>query len=117
MKKIEVKKLSLRFYDTDEDKKLLAWLDEKAQAGGYTYTTLIKKVLNAAILKKCPKFNKGTELQKYLYELNKIGNNLNQIAKKVNFMRKLDNQVLDELGKIRAELAELNKIIKQDKKC
>ena len=117
MKKIEVKKLSLRFYNDENDKKLLSWLDEKAQAGGYTYTTLIKKVLNAAILKKCPKFNKGTEIQKYLYELNKIGNNLNQIAKKVNFNRKLDNEVLNRLGDIRTELAELNKIIKQDKKC
>lgn len=117
MKKIEVKKLSLRFYNDENDTRLLKWLDEKAQAGGYTYTTLIKKVLNAAILKKCPKFNKGTELQRYLYELNKIGNNLNQIAKKVNFNKKLDNKVLNELGNIRAELEKLNKIIKQDKKC
>lgn len=116
MKKIEVKKLSLRFYNDESDTKLLKWLDEKAQAGGYTYTTLIKKVLNAAILKKCPKFSKGTEIQKYLYELNKIGNNLNQIAKKVNFNRKLDNEVLDELGKIRAELQQLNNNIK-NKKC
>ena len=111
MKKIILKKTTLRFYQ-GEDEELLAWLQNKQNNGGYTLNELIKLILKSAVIKKCPKFNRGTELQKYIYEINKIGNNLNQIAKKVNFSKKLDNKVLEEMGKIRAELQQLNKKIK-----
>jgi hypothetical protein len=115
MKKILLKKFTLRFYDTEKDKEILKWMEETAEKGKYKYSDLIKLILKSAITKKCPSFSKGTEIQKFIYEVNKIGNNLNQIAKKVNFMRKLDNQVLDELSKIRQELQKLNENIKQPK--
>ena len=34
---------------------------------------------------------------KLVYEINKIGNNLNQIAKRVNTLKKIDNEVLTKL--------------------
>lgn len=51
-----------------------------------------------------------TEFEKALYfEINRIGNNLNQIAKYVNTNKKLDKFVLKSLVSIERELKELLK--------
>jgi ribosome maturation protein Sdo1 len=38
--------------------------------------------------------------EKFLYELNRIGNNLNQIAKQCNINKSVDIQVLEQLARI-----------------
>ena len=54
------------------------------------------------------KFKTTKEQQNYerlLYEVNKIGNNINQIAKLCNIQGKVDIQVLEQLSKLEEELS------------
>jgi len=52
---------------------------------------------------KVPKVSQNFE--NLLYEINKIGNNINQIAKQCNINKEVDIQVLQELAKIEEELS------------
>jgi hypothetical protein len=45
--------------------------------------------------KKCKKYD-----AKFLYEINRVGNNLNQIARYANSKKALDRQILDALLRI-----------------
>ncbi len=54
------------------------------------------------------KFKTTKQAQNYerlLYEINKIGNNINQIAKLCNIEKQIDIKALEELAKIEEELS------------
>ena len=54
------------------------------------------------------KFKTTKQAQNYerlLYEINKIGNNINQIAKLCNINKNVDIKVLEQLAKIEEELS------------
>jgi len=103
-----LKQFTFRFYDTDEDKKVMEFLDQFNKNYNFTRNDLIKKILYQVSEKKCPSIKKEDKILKLIYEINKIGNNINQIAKKVNFTKKLDRDVLEQLGEIKNIL---NKVI------
>ena len=67
-------------------------------------------VRNLLLSKKC-NFNNKKDNQKILHELNRWGNNLNQIAKWCNTQKNVDTEILDEVKKIRQELQKLLKEI------
>ena len=103
-----IKKFTLRFYDNKQDKNILEWLEQFKQNYKYSKTELIKKILFDVSNKKCPNIKKEDKTLKLIFEINKIGNNINQIAKKTNFTKKVDLQVLEELRQIKEQL---NKVI------
>ena len=109
MKKETIKKFTLRFYDKKQDKEVIQWLEKFKQNYKYSMTELIKKILYEVSIKKCPKIKEEDKILKLIYEINKIGNNINQIAKKANFTKKLDREILEELGEIKNNL---DKVIK-----
>ena len=109
MKQKTLKKFTLRFYDNEKDKKILEWLEDFNKKYNYSRTELIKQILYQVSERKCPSIKKEDKILKLIYEINKIGNNINQIAKKVNFTKKLDREILDQLGEIKNKLDEVIK--------
>ena len=108
-KKKLLKQFTFRFYDTAEDKKVMEFLDQFNKNYNFTRNDLIKKILYQVSEKKCPQIKREDKILKLIYEINKIGNNINQIAKKVNFTKKLDREVLEQLGEIKNKLDEVIK--------
>ena len=107
-KKTLLKQFTFRFYDTTEDKKIIEFLDQFNKNYNFSRNDLIKKIIYQVSEKKCPNIKKEDKILKLIYEINRIGNNINQIAKKVNFTKKMDREVLDELAEIKNTL---NKVI------
>ena len=67
------------------------------------------KYARACILSKRIKLDNSKKIKKeLLYELNRIGNNLNQIAKYANFKKELDTKILNQLQNITKELERLS---------
>ena len=91
------KRITIRFTD-DEYNELKAKADELDIP---LSTYIRKKVLGnrEKILTKCNK--------ELLYEINRIGNNLNQIAKHCNTTKTIDKLVLQSLVEIEKKLNEL----------
>jgi len=106
-KKNLLKKFTFRFYDTEQDKKIMEWLEQFGKNYKFSQIELIKKILYDVSNKKCPQIKKEDKILKLIYEINKIGNNINQIAKKANFTKKLDLEVLEELRQIKEKLDNL----------
>jgi len=104
-----IKQFTFRFYDNEKDKKLLEWLDQFNKNYNFSRNKLIKEILYQVSERKCPQIKKEDKILKLIYEINKIGNNINQIAKKVNFTKKLDRDVLEQLGEIKNKLDEVIK--------
>lgn len=79
-----------------------------AEENNLKLSSYVRKVLNME-----NKLDNKKEIDKdklkLIYELNKIGNNLNQIAKKVNFNKFLDVEVFEQLEKIEEEIRGLRK--------
>ena len=104
MKKKLIKQFTFRFYDNAKDKKLIEWLNQFNKNYNFSRNKLIKQILYQVSEKKCPSIKKEDKILKLIYEINKIGNNINQIAKKVNFTKKLDREILEQLGEIKNTL-------------
>jgi len=79
-------------------------IKSEAEKLGYTTSDFIRSIL----LKKnrCLKNKKDTK--KILFELNRIGNNLNQIAKYVNTFKTIDNFVKFSIDEILKELKKID---------
>ena len=92
--------LSLRL--TEEEKEKIREKSEQAGMSISDYTRAI--LLSSKNVKRKQKIN--CEAVKMLaYEINRIGVNINQIAKKINSTRDIDIQVLETLKNIEYELA------------
>ncbi len=93
------KRVTIRFTDDEYNQ-----LKEKADELGISLSTYIRKKTlgnRERISTKCDK--------KLLYEINRIGNNLNQIAKHCNTIGTIDKFVLKELVDIEKKLNEILK--------
>ena len=90
------KRVTIRLTQEEYEK-----LKEKANTLGITTSAYIRKILGnrEKVLTKCDK--------ELLYELNRIGNNLNQIAKHCNINKSVDKLVLQELVAIEQQLQKL----------
>jgi antitoxin component of RelBE/YafQ-DinJ toxin-antitoxin module len=72
-----------------------------AEANGLTVSKMLKQAFTSATIKDT------SYEQKILFELNRIGNNLNQISKYANTHKKLDMQILSSLARIEDDLKKL----------
>lgn len=104
-KRLTIRK-TIRF--TPEEVKKLETI---AEAKGITLSDLIRRsVLNYKIPERISPerlARKSEIFRKYLSEINRIGVNLNQIARHCNRYREVDALVLEELLKIEKTLTEL----------
>ena len=66
-----------------------------------TISDFIRKSIRRSVVKEKVKNEKSEEL---ILQISKIGNNLNQIARKCNIEKKVDLEVLRQLKKIQDEL-------------
>jgi len=96
------KTISLRLSE-EEYKRLKTKADEL----GYSISELIRKKVLSNRERLAPK----AELKLLAYELNRIGNNLNQITKYVNFKKAIDRIVAKEIIKIKEALDNVSKIL------
>jgi len=83
------------------DDDLYLKLTELKKNTNSNYTEIIRDLLSQSEVKcRAKKIEKREcDHSKLLYELNKIGNNINQIAKYVNTEKELDTKILEELKK------------------
>ena len=91
------KRVTIRLTQEEYEK-----LKEKANTLGITTSAYIRKKIlgnREKVLTKCDK--------DLLYEINRIGNNLNQIAKHCNINKSVDKLVLQELVTIEQQLQKL----------
>jgi hypothetical protein len=82
-------------------------LSRKAEALGITIAELLRQSVGQKIDKVREPRAKRTVKQTdpaLLYELHKIGNNINQLAKHANTNKALDRTILDALSRIENEL-------------
>jgi predicted DNA-binding protein len=96
------KTISLRLTPNEYDQ-----VKKIANELGYSVSEYIRK----RILGKREKITPKQDLKIIAYELNRIGNNLNQIAKYVNTNKAIDRVVAGNLIKIKEELSNVNKIL------
>ncbi len=111
-KKLTVRK-TIRFSPEEVERLTLI-----AQAKGITLSDLIRRsVLGLEIPERISPerlARKNEIFRKYLAEINKIGSNLNQIARYCNQYREVDILVLERLVEIERELKELlNRLYKE----
>jgi len=79
-------------------------IKSEAEKLGYTKSDFIRSILFKK--NRCLKNKKNTK--KILFELNRIGNNLNQIAKYVNTFKTIDNFVKFNIDEILKELKKID---------
>lgn len=72
---------------------------EKAEAEGVTMADVVRRAVLRLKPRRIPE-----ECRRLRGELGRIGNNINQIARRVNKNREVDLLVLEELKKIEAQL-------------
>jgi antitoxin component of RelBE/YafQ-DinJ toxin-antitoxin module len=72
-----------------------------AEANGLTVSKMLKQAFTTATIKDT------SSEYKILHELNRIGNNLNQIARYANTNKTLDRQILASLSRLEDELKEI----------
>lgn len=101
-RKTIVKRLRLSQSEWEAIQKQMTEEDEK------NFSLFALKSMIHAIRRGRPKKGKGKN-DKLLYELHKIGNNINQIAKYANTHKKLDDYILISLSKIEKQLEGLVK--------
>jgi len=83
-------------------------IKEKAEAAGYKISGYLKTMLiqnNLLTAKKKKIVDKNL-----LYELNKVGNNINQIARYLNINKELDYNVFEKLEVIEKHLEDIKKV-------
>ena len=89
---------------TDEE---LQKIREKAKENSTSISDLFRQsVLGKSAMRRKQKID-CEAVKMLVYEINKIGVNLNQIAKKINTSRDIDIQVLEHLRNIEYALSEL----------
>lgn len=99
------KKINFR---CDENFEKLLYLKMK-EANYHSYSEFIRNVVeNSTIKQRCQ------GLEKLIYELNKIGVNLNQLSKHVNEEKLIDQLTLNTIGEIYSELTLLTKRFNND---
>ncbi len=91
----------MRTISAKVDDELYETAKRVAEANGLTVSKMLKQAFTSATIKDT------SSEQKLLQELNRIGNNLNQIARYVNTKKVLDRQVLASLARIESDLKEL----------
>lgn len=92
--------ITLRVSDDEKER-----LRQRASEKGLTLSDYVRTLLK---LKSKSKRKKATcDLKVVAYELNKIGVNINQIARYVNINREIDLKVLNELSKVEDRLKEI----------
>jgi len=82
--------------------------EENLKLSGYLKKILFQNNLISEISKKRKKKYKPIN-QKLLYELNRIGINLNQIVKKINKENELDYLIFSEIETIKQDIKEILK--------
>ncbi len=95
---------------TEEEHRQLKELSEQT---GLTIADIFRRSFKISLSKRKPRGKKReiTIPDRYLYELNKIGVNLNQIARRVNIYRLIDEQALIELQRIANAMEDLKRRI------
>ena len=93
------KLISLRLTESEFEQ-----IKSEAEENGYSKSDFIRSILFKK--NRCIKNKKNTK--KILFELNRIGNNLNQIAKYVNTFKTIDNFVKFSIDEILKELKKIN---------
>ncbi len=96
-KQNRTKKVTVRFTQEEFEK-----LKEKAEFEGITVSDFVRK----SVLRLKPR-KVAKECKELAYHLAKIGNNINQIARRTNKNREVDFLALEELLKIRETLVML----------
>ena len=91
------KRISIRLTPEAEEK-----LEELTRESGMKPSEVVRELILNGKVAKCD----CEEYRKILYHLSRIGNNINQIAKKANLEKELDEKILNELKKIK-ELLEI----------
>ena len=82
-------------------------LKKEAEKSNFnTVTSFCKQI---CLNKKVKIFKDYSIYKNLLKEINKIGNNINQIARYCNFFKEVDKNVLEELKKINIQLQEILK--------
>lgn len=79
-------------------------LKQQSDETGYTLSEIIRKKLQKGNREEIP--NKKLT-QEFIYELNRIGNNINQITKHCNTNKAIDRLAVIELAKIKELLEKL----------
>lgn len=100
-------KLTIRVDEKEAEK-----IKENATKASMTVSEFLRR---SALLTKVIRQKQCDELKLLIYELNKIGNNLNQIARKVNTVREIDIDALERLKNIEYALYLLIKTIREQK--
>ena len=95
MEKEKMKKISIRIPD-----KLYQELKQISEENGLT----LSEVIRAKIQKNKRNLCNKKLTTEFLYQINRIGNNINQIAKYVNTKKSIDRLVVIQLTKIIEEL-------------
>lgn len=97
--------ITIRLNDDEKEKLIRAAQEQGLSLSDYVRATL----LGARTVRR--KKSNCKELQLVAYELNKIGTNLNQIARRVNTTREIDIHALEQLARIEDMLVEIVRII------
>ena len=100
----------LRIRLTEKEHKKLKLLGKET---GFTMSDIVRTALSLNRTSRLPRGKRKeiTLTDRYLYELNKIGANINQIARKVNTYRMIDEQALTELQRIANAVEEIKERI------
>ena len=88
----------------------------KWKAEAKRYGIPLARMIRSRMSDECPKTRKIVVVdRKFLVEIARIGNNLNQIARKLNTEGVIDLLALEVLAKMEAELSELVSLAKKGK--
>lgn len=90
------------------DEEFAQYLDDRCRQTGLSKSDLIKRLVVDGIVTDSSA-NRAQE-RELIYHLNRIGNNLNQIAKVCNSKKEIDKQVLSTLAEIERVLDGLSNL-------
>jgi len=91
------RQVTIRLTQDEYDK-----LSQKAEALDITLSQLLRKKISGNREKISTKYDK-----ELLYEINRIGNNLNQLSKHCNITKSIDKLVLQSLVEIERKINEI----------
>ncbi len=99
-------RITIRFSDDER-----AFLEKEAREKNITLSDVIRLKLFSYRKKELENQECEKLYQYILYNINRIGNNINQIARHVNASREIDIKVLEELSNVEDRLTEILKEI------
>ena len=97
-----MKQINFRVKETEYEK-----LKKEAEKSNFNYVTSFCKQI--CLNKKVKIFKDYSAYKNLLKEINRIGNNINQIARYCNYYKEVDKNVLAELKQINKQLQEILK--------